>query len=100
MRRQAVGENCINEELYNLHSSPSIIRMNKSRRARWAGHIARRRPKMKAYTILVRKPEVKRLLGRSRRRWDDNIRIDIEEQKGLIWSALLWLRIGSSERLS
>jgi hypothetical protein len=57
-----------NEELYNLYSSPSIIRMIKSRRMRWAGHVARMGEKRNAYRILVGKPEGKRLLGRPRRR--------------------------------
>ena len=61
-----------NEELNDLHSSPSIVRMKKSRRMRWAGHVART-GKGEAYTeILVRKPEGKRPLGRRRCRWEDN----------------------------
>jgi hypothetical protein len=62
-----------NEELHNLYSSPSIIRMIKSRRMRWAGHVARMREKRNAYRILVGKPEGKRPVGRPRRRWVDNI---------------------------
>jgi hypothetical protein len=61
-----------NEELYNLYGSPSIIRMIKSRRIRWAAHVARMG--RKAYRILVGKPEGKRPRGRPRRRWEDNIR--------------------------
>jgi hypothetical protein len=64
-----------NEELHNLYSSPSIIRMIKSRRMRWAGHVARMREKRIAYRILVEK----RPLGRSRRRWADNIKMDLRE---------------------
>jgi hypothetical protein len=56
-----------NEELHNLYSSPSIIRMIKSRKIRWAGHTARMGEKRNAYTILVGKPEGKRPLGRTRR---------------------------------
>jgi hypothetical protein len=56
-----------NEELHNLYSSPSIIRMIKSRRMRWAGHVARMGTKRKAYRILVGRPEGKRPLGRPRR---------------------------------
>jgi hypothetical protein len=56
-----------NEELHNLYSSPNIIRTNKSRRMRWAGHIAQIREKMNAYRILVGMPEGKRPLGRPRR---------------------------------
>jgi hypothetical protein len=58
-----------NEELHNLHSSPNTIRMIKSRRMRWAGHIARMGAKRDAYRILVGKPDGKRPLGRPRRRW-------------------------------
>jgi hypothetical protein len=57
------------EELHNLYSSPSIIIMIKSRRMRWAGHVARMREKRNAYRILVGNPEGKRQLGRPRRRW-------------------------------
>jgi hypothetical protein len=57
------------EELHNLFSSPSIIRMIKSRRMRWAGHVARIGEKRNACRILVGKPEGKRPLGRTRRRW-------------------------------
>jgi hypothetical protein len=57
-----------NEELHNLYSSPNIIRMMKSRRMRWAGHVARMGEKRNAYRILVGKLEGKRPLGRPRRR--------------------------------
>jgi hypothetical protein len=66
-----------NEELHNLYSSPSIIRIIKSRRMRWAGHVARMREKRNVYRLLVRKPEGKRPLGRPRRRWIDNIKMDL-----------------------
>jgi hypothetical protein len=65
-----------NEELYDLYSSPSIIRIIKSRRMRWVGHVARMGEKRNAYRLLVRKPEGKRPLGRPSRRWMDNIRMD------------------------
>jgi hypothetical protein len=64
-----------NEELHNLYSSPSIIRVVKSRRMRWAWHVARIGEKRNAYRILVGKPEGKRLLGRPRHKWVDNIKI-------------------------
>jgi hypothetical protein len=66
-----------NEELHNLYSSPDIIRMIKSRRMRWAVHVARIGEKRNAYRILVEKPEGKRPLGRPRRRWVDNIKMDL-----------------------
>jgi hypothetical protein len=61
-----------NEALHNLYSSPSIIRIIKSRRMRWAGHVARMGEKRYVYRLLVGKPEGKRPLGRPRRRWMDN----------------------------
>jgi hypothetical protein len=68
-----------NEQLHNLYSSPSIIRMIKSRRMRWAGHVARKGAKRNAYRLLVGNPEGKRPLERPRRRWVDNIKIDLRE---------------------
>jgi hypothetical protein len=68
-----------NEEFHNWYSSPDIIRQVKSRRMRWAGHVARRGEERKAYTVLVGKPEGKRPLGRPRHRWEDGIRMDLGE---------------------
>jgi hypothetical protein len=68
-----------NEELHNLYSSPDIITQVKSRRMRWAGHVARMREDRKVYKILVGKPEGKRPLGRLRSRWEDGIRMDLRE---------------------
>jgi hypothetical protein len=68
-----------NGELRNLCSSPSIIRMNKSRRMRWAGYVARMGEKRNTYRILVEKPEGKRPLGRPRSRWVDNTEMDLRE---------------------
>jgi hypothetical protein len=67
------------EELHNLYSSPSIIRIMKARRMTWAGHVARMREKRNAYRLLVGKPEGRRPLRRPRRRWLDNIRMDLVE---------------------
>jgi hypothetical protein len=62
-----------------LYSSPDIIRQVKSRRMRWAGHVARMGEERKVYKVLVRKPEGKRPLGRPRRRLEDGIRMDLRE---------------------
>jgi hypothetical protein len=66
-----------NEALHDLYSSQSIIRIIKSRRMTWAGHIARMREKTNAYWLFVGKPEGKRPLGRTRRRCVDNIKMDL-----------------------
>jgi len=68
-----------NEELSDLYSSPNIVRVIKSRRMRWAGHVARMGEERGVYMVLVGKPEGKRPLGRLRRRWMDNIRMDLQE---------------------
>jgi hypothetical protein len=68
-----------NEELHDLYSSPSIIRIIKSRRMRWAGHVARMGENRNVYRLLVGKPEGKRSLGRARHRWMDNIKMDLLE---------------------
>jgi hypothetical protein len=67
------------EELHNLYSSPDIIRQIKSRRMRWARHVARMGEERKLYKVLVGKPEGKKPLGRLRRRWGDGIRMDLRE---------------------
>jgi hypothetical protein len=66
-----------NEELHNLYSYPDIIRQVKSRRIRWAGHVARMGEERNVYKVLVGKPEGKRPLGRPRRRWEDGISMDL-----------------------
>jgi hypothetical protein len=68
-----------NEELYGLYSSPSIIRVVKARRMRWAGHVARMGNLSGAYNILVGRPERRRPLRRPRRRWEDSIKMDLGE---------------------
>jgi hypothetical protein len=65
--------------------------MIKSRRMRWSGHVARKGEKRNAYRILAGKPEGKRLLGRTRRRWVENIKMN-----GMVWIGWIWLRIGTS----
>ena len=66
-------------ELNDLYSSPNIVWVIKSRRVRWAGHVARMGERRDVYRVLVRKPEVKRPLGKPRRSWEDNIKMDLEE---------------------
>jgi hypothetical protein len=68
-----------NEELHNLYCSPSIIGIIESRGMRLAGHVARMGENMNAYRILVGKPEGRRQLRRTRRRWEDNIRMNLKE---------------------
>ena len=68
-----------NEELHSLYRPPNIVREIKSRRLRWAGHVARMEEGRSAFIILTGKPTGKRPLGRPRRRWEDNIRVDFEE---------------------
>ena len=67
------------EELHSLHRSPNIVRAIKSRRLRWAGHVARMEEVRSAFKLLTGKPTGKRDLGRPWRRWGDNIRMDLEE---------------------
>jgi hypothetical protein len=71
-----------NEKLRDSNSSLSIITIIKSRRMSWKGHVARMGEKRNAYRLLVGKPERKRRLGRSRRRWVDNIKMDLVESMG------------------
>ena len=68
-----------NEEINGLYSSPNIVWVIKSRRMRWAGHVAHMGEERGAYRVLVGKPEGKRPPGRPRRRWVDNIRMDLQE---------------------
>jgi hypothetical protein len=68
-----------NEELQNMQASPSIITIIKSKRMRWAGHVARMEKKRNAYRLLVGKPEGRRPLERPKRRRLDNIRMDLVE---------------------
>jgi hypothetical protein len=76
-----------NEELRDLYSSPSITRIIKLRRMRWAGHVAQMEENRNAYR-LTGKPEGKRLLGRPRRRWVDNIGMDLGD---VGWGDVDWI---------
>jgi hypothetical protein len=69
-----------NDELHSLYSSPNIVRVIKSRRLSWAGHVVRMGEGRGVYRALIGKPEVKRPLGRPRRRWEDNNKMDLRER--------------------
>jgi hypothetical protein len=68
-----------NDELHSLYSSPNIVRVIKSRKMRWAGHVTSMAEGRGVYSVLVGRPEGKRPLGRLRRRWEDNIKMDLSE---------------------
>ena len=72
-------EKALQWELHSFYLLPNIVRLIKSRRLRWAGHVARMEEGRSAFNILTSKPIGKRPLGRPRRRWEDNIRMDLEE---------------------
>ena len=76
-----------NEELNDLTFSPNIIHVIKSRRIGWAGRVARMGEKRGVYRVFVTKPEGKRPIGRTRRRWEDNVKMDLQEveREGVDW---------------
>jgi hypothetical protein len=84
-----------NEELRDLYSSPSIIRIIKSRRMRLAGHVVRMGEKRNACRLLVGKPKGKRPLGRPRHRWEDNIRMDLREVE---WVDVDWIDLAKDRK--
>jgi hypothetical protein len=77
-------------ELYKLYSSPDIIRQIKSRRMRWAGHVAHMEEGRNLYRVLVGKPEGKRPLERPIRRWKDGIKMDLRE---IVWWGVEWIHL-------
>jgi hypothetical protein len=79
-----------NEELHSLYSSPNIIRQIKSRRMRWAGHVAHMGEKRNVYRVLMGKPEGKRPHGKPRHRWEDGIRMDLRETG---WGSVDWIQL-------
>ena len=79
-----------NEELNDLYSLPNTVRVVKSRRMRWAGHVSRMGEDRVMQRVLVGKPEGKRPLGRPRRRWEDNIKMDLQEVGGGRWD---WMEL-------
>jgi len=84
-----------NEELNNLYSSPYIVRVIKSRRMRWAGHVACIGDRRGIYRVLVGQPVGKRPLGRPRHEREDNINMDFQEVGWGAWTGLIWFRIGT-----
>jgi hypothetical protein len=97
-RNEVTGEwrKLHNEELRDLYSSPSIIRIIKLKRIRWAGHVARMGEKRNSYRLLVGKPEGKRPLGRPRRRWVNNIRMDLGE---VGWGDVDWIGLAKDRNM-
>jgi len=85
-----------NEDLNDKYSSSNIVRVIKSRIMRWAGHIARMGERRGVYRVLVGKPEGKSPLGRPRRRWEDDIKVDLQEVGcgGMDWIELAQDRDG------
>jgi hypothetical protein len=79
-----------NGELHNLYSSPDIIRQIKSRRMRWAGHVARMGDERNVYRVLVGKPKGKGPLERPRCRWEDGIKMGLRE---IGWGGVKWIRL-------
>jgi hypothetical protein len=79
-----------NGELHNLYSSPDVIRQFKSRRVRWAGHVARMGGGRNVYRVLVGRPEGKRPLERPRRRWEDGIGMGLRE---IGWGGVEWIHV-------
>jgi hypothetical protein len=79
-----------NDELHSLYSSPNIVRVIKTRRMRWAGHVARMGEGRGVYRVLVGRPEGKKPLGRPRRRWEDNIKLDLRE---IVIDGANWIRL-------
>jgi hypothetical protein len=84
------------DELHSLYSSPNIVRVIKSRRMRWAGHVACMGEGRGVYRVLVGRPEGKRPLERPRRRWEDNIKMDLRETGIDGRTGFAWLRMGFS----
>jgi len=84
-----------NVELNDLYCSPNVIGMIKLRRMRWARHVAHLGESRAACRVLVGKPEGNNPLGRPRHRWEDNIKMDLEEVGWGTWTGLNWLRTGT-----
>jgi hypothetical protein len=88
-----------NDELHNVYSSPNIVRVIKSRRMRWAGHVARMGTGNGVYRVLVGRPEGKRPLGRPRHRWGITLRWALGRSGSMGRTGFSWFRIESSDGL-
>ena len=84
-----------NEELNDLYSSPSIVWVIKLKRVRWMEHIVRIGERRGIYKVLLGKPEGKRPLRRPKHRWEDSIKMDLQEVGCGVWTGLNWGRIGT-----
>jgi len=87
--------NLYNEELKDLHSSPNIVRVIKSRGTRRAGHVARMEERRGVCRVLVGKPEGKRPVRRPRCRWENNLKMDLQDVGCGGMTGLSWFRIGT-----
>jgi len=94
-----IGEKLHNEHLHNLSSLLNIIRIIKSRRMRWEGHVARMEETRYAYRILIGKPQRKRLLERYKQKWYDNIKRGLNYTGWMAWTEMVWLSVGPSGQL-
>ena len=83
------------KELNDMYSSPNIIWVIKSRRMRWAGHVAHMGERTVAYRVLVGRLEGKSPLGRLRHRWENNIKMDLQKAGWGAQTGLIWFRIGT-----
>jgi len=86
-----------NEELNDLYCSPINVWVIKSRRMTWTGHVVRMGEGRGVYRVLVGKPEGRRPLGRPRHRWEDNIKLDLQEVRCGAWTESSWLWIGTGD---
>ena len=100
MRDEVTGEwrKLHKKELNDPYCSPNIVRVLKSRRMRWVRHVARMGERRGVYRVLVGKPKGKRPLGRPRRRWEDNIKTELQEGGYGVWTGSSWIRIGTAGR--
>jgi hypothetical protein len=84
----------LHEEFNDAYMSPSIVRVVKSRRMRWVGHVARMRERRVVYRVLVGKTEGKIPLGRPERRWEDNIKMDLQE---VVCGGMDWMELAQDK---